>query len=218
MVDSKYATTQVQELQVINHDLLAGAMIEKLPPLWKDFKNYLKHKCKEMLLEELIVRLRIEEDNKVSEKKGRENSTIMGTNIVEDAPQNKIKKKEGFWTEKQPKQEAVQWKLLQLWESWTQIYRLSCSKEIQEEGSSKHVENPKEWWIDYGATHHVCVVREVFAIYAPIGPEETLSMGNSATVEIEGCGKIYLKMTFGKMVILNNVLHVPEIRKNLVSA
>ena len=28
-----------------------------LPPRWKDFKNYLKHKRKEMNLEELIVRL-----------------------------------------------------------------------------------------------------------------------------------------------------------------
>ncbi|XP_075074961.1 uncharacterized protein LOC142162611 [Nicotiana tabacum] len=77
MVDSKSVITQVQELQVIIHDLLAeglvineafqvAAIIEKLPPLWKDFKNYLKHKRKEMSLEDLIVRLRIEEDNKAA--------------------------------------------------------------------------------------------------------------------------------------------------------
>jgi hypothetical protein len=35
---------------------------------WKEFKNYLKHKHKEMKLEDLIVRLRIEEDNRTSEK------------------------------------------------------------------------------------------------------------------------------------------------------
>ena len=46
-----------------------AAIIEKLLSNWKDFKNYLKHKCKEMKLEDLIVRLRIEEDNRVSEKK-----------------------------------------------------------------------------------------------------------------------------------------------------
>ncbi|XP_070047385.1 uncharacterized protein [Nicotiana tomentosiformis] len=57
MVDNKSVITQVQKLQVIIHDLLTEAsMIEKLPPLWKDFKNYLKHKRKEMLLEDLIVR------------------------------------------------------------------------------------------------------------------------------------------------------------------
>nr|XP_033508143.1 uncharacterized protein LOC117273156 [Nicotiana tomentosiformis] len=99
MVDSKSVITQVQELQVIIYDLLAeglvineafqvAAMIEKLPPLWKDFKNYLKHKRRERSLEDLIVRLRIEEDNKAAEKKGRGNSTIMGANIVEDTLQN----------------------------------------------------------------------------------------------------------------------------------
>ena len=80
MVDSKTIKSQVQDLQVILHEIHAegsvlseffqvAATIEKLPPNWKDFKNYLKHKRKEMKLEDLIVRLRIEEDNRVFEKK-----------------------------------------------------------------------------------------------------------------------------------------------------
>ena len=46
-----------------------AAIIEKLPPACKDFKNYLKHKRMEMNVEELIVRLQIEEDNGHSEKR-----------------------------------------------------------------------------------------------------------------------------------------------------
>ena len=80
MVDSKTVLSQVQELQVILHEIHAegmfvsesfqvAAIIEKLPPSWKDFKNYLKHKRKEMRLEDLIVRLRIEEDIKNRESK-----------------------------------------------------------------------------------------------------------------------------------------------------
>ena len=80
MQDSKTVMIQVQEIQLIIHDLLAegmilnepfqvGAIIEKLPQSWRDFKNYLKHKRKEMKLEELIVRLRIEEDNRKSERR-----------------------------------------------------------------------------------------------------------------------------------------------------
>ncbi|KAK4399477.1 hypothetical protein Sango_1423200 [Sesamum angolense] len=80
MVDSKTVMNQVQEFQMILHDLYAegmklsesfqvATMIEKLPPLWKDFKNYLKHKRKEMGLEDLIVILRIEEDNRLFEMK-----------------------------------------------------------------------------------------------------------------------------------------------------
>ena len=74
VVDSKTVVSQVQELQMIIHDshsegmvinesFRVAAVIEKLPPGWKDFKNYLKHKRKEMSMEDLILRLRIEEDN-----------------------------------------------------------------------------------------------------------------------------------------------------------
>ena len=81
MVDSKTIASQVQELQVIIHEIhvegmvlgerfQVAAIIEKLPPAWKDFKNYLKHKQKEMSMEDLVVRLRIEEDNRRSDKKG----------------------------------------------------------------------------------------------------------------------------------------------------
>ena len=79
MVDSKTVLSQVQELQVILHEIHAegmsvsesfqvAAIIEKLPPSWKDFKNYPKHKRKEMQLEDLIVRFGIEEDNRSSER------------------------------------------------------------------------------------------------------------------------------------------------------
>ncbi|XP_076905459.1 uncharacterized protein LOC143561216 [Bidens hawaiensis] len=79
MVDSKTVISQVQELQVILHDIFAegmtlsetfqvATMIEKLPPSWVEFKNYLKHKRKEMTIDDLIVRLWIQEDNKRAQK------------------------------------------------------------------------------------------------------------------------------------------------------
>ena len=45
-----------------------AALIEKLPPGWENFKNYLKHKRKAMSLENLIARLRVEEDNRKNDK------------------------------------------------------------------------------------------------------------------------------------------------------
>ncbi|XP_076952202.1 uncharacterized protein LOC143625858 [Bidens hawaiensis] len=79
IVDSKPLTNQVQELQVILQDIhtegmtlcetfQVAAMIEKLPPSWADFKNYLKYKRKEMTMDELVVRLRSEEDNRIAQK------------------------------------------------------------------------------------------------------------------------------------------------------
>ncbi|KZV56886.1 hypothetical protein F511_15805 [Dorcoceras hygrometricum] len=91
MVYSKMMS-QVQEMQLILHDLHVEGMemnesfqvaeiIEKLPPLWKDFKNYLKHKSKEMGLEDLIVKLRIEEDNrKQSRSRGMKRPVEEGSN------------------------------------------------------------------------------------------------------------------------------------------
>jgi len=59
--------------------------VEKLLPAWRDLKNYLKHKCKELKLEDLIVRLRIEENNHKSEKRSNKNSYEFKANMVEDS-------------------------------------------------------------------------------------------------------------------------------------
>ena len=68
------APLTVQEIQVILDEIhyerafQVATIIEKIHPSWKDFKNYLKHKRKEMSIEDLIVRLRIEKNNKGSKK------------------------------------------------------------------------------------------------------------------------------------------------------
>ncbi|XP_076891628.1 uncharacterized protein LOC143543112 [Bidens hawaiensis] len=80
MIDSKTVISQVQDLQVVLHDIHAEGMslsetfqvaciIKKLPPSWVDFKNYLKHKRKDITIEDLVVCLRIEEDNKIALKR-----------------------------------------------------------------------------------------------------------------------------------------------------
>ena len=76
--------------------------------------------------------------------------------------------------------------------------------------------NPKEWWIDIGATTMYAWTRRCFP------PLNHLRLGkmclsNSATLGIKGQGKAVLKMTFGKELTLTNVLYVTEIRKNLES-
>ena len=46
--------------------------------------------------------------------------------------------------------------------------------------------NPKEWWIDTGATRHVCYDKKMFSPFEPIESGEKVFMGNSATSEIKG--------------------------------
>ena len=46
--------------------------------------------------------------------------------------------------------------------------------------------NPKEWWIDTGATCHVCYDKKMFSTFEPIETGEKVFMGNSATSNIKG--------------------------------
>ncbi|XP_019252678.1 PREDICTED: uncharacterized protein LOC109231473 [Nicotiana attenuata] len=173
MVDSESAITQVQELQVIVHDLLAegmvineafqaAAFIKNLPPMCKDFKNYLKYKRKDMTIEDLTVRLRIEENNKAAEKKSCGNSTIMGANIIEEASTNKAAECRA------PKKDKKK----------SQANMIEKNDEIDDLcvmlSECNLVGNPREWWIDSGATRDVCANKELFTYYAPAGPNETV--------------------------------------------
>ena len=77
--------------------------------------------------------------------------------------------------------------------------------------------NPRDWWIDTGATRHICSEQKLFTTIEPVTNGEKLFMGNSTTSIVEGKGKVVLKLTSGKELTLNEVLYVPDIRKNLVS-
>ncbi|XP_073120603.1 uncharacterized protein [Henckelia pumila] len=122
MIDSKSVISQVQELQVILHDIHAedmvlsetfqvAAIIEKFPPAWNDFKNYLKHKRKEMNVEELIVRLRIEEDNKSSERR-LYSPNVAKANVVEHKKISKEKRYAGRGSKLGPNKDMFKKKFL----------------------------------------------------------------------------------------------------------
>ena len=58
--------------------------------------------------------------------------------------------------------------------------------------------NPNERWIDTGASRHVCFDKKMLSTFEPIETREKVFMGNSATSDIKGQGKVVLKMTSGK--------------------
>jgi hypothetical protein len=72
-----------------------------------------------------------------------------------------------------------------------------------------------EWWMDSGGSIHVCADVFLFTSYQ-VGGTGALLMGNSSHARILGVGMIILKFTSGKTVLLNQVQHVPSIKKNLV--
>ena len=196
MVDSKTAISQVQELQVILHEMHAEGMmlsetfqvvaiIEKLPPAYKDFKNYLKHKRKEMSIEDLIIRLCIEEDNRGSEKKGAHNPSESNVNFMEHGQSSKFKKanNKGKDSKLGPKGGISKKQKFQrkCFNYGKECYKSSDCKLPKRnkpkdanmvDGITKDVfdidltvviseenlvgSNPNEWWVDIGATRHVC--------------------------------------------------------------
>ena len=80
------------------------------------------------------------------------------------------------------------------------------------------VTNSKNWVVDSGATRHICAKRDAFTSYTPVGDDEkVVYLGDSHTAQVLGKGKVVLKLTLGKTLALNDVLHVPNIRTNLVS-
>ena len=80
------------------------------------------------------------------------------------------------------------------------------------------VTNSKNWVVDSGATRHICANKDGFTSYTPVGDDEkVVYLGDSHIAQVLGKGKVMLKLTSGKTMALNNVLHVPNIRENLVS-
>ena len=222
------------------------AIIEKLPHVWKNFKNYLKHKRKEMSIEDLIIRFRIEEDKKRFKKKGAHNPGEAKANFVDHGQGSKFKKtnNKGKDSKLRPKGKISKKQKFQekCFNCGKQGHKsLNCRlpkrnkpKEANVvDGITKDVfdldlkvvisevnlvgSNSKEWWIDTSATRHVCSDKKMFSTFEPIETREKVYMGNFATSEIKGQGNVVLKMTSRNELTLTNVLYVPEIHKNLMS-
>lgn len=73
----------------------------------------------------------------------------------------------------------------------------------------------RDWWFDSGANVHVCANRSLFSNFQDSSGNVTL--GNGSSSQVIGQGQINLVMSFGKELILHNVLYIPGISKNLVS-
>ena len=74
--------------------------------------------------------------------------------------------------------------------------------------------NTKEWWINIGTTRHVCYDKQMFSTFELIEIGEKVFMRNSTTFEINGQGKVVLKMTSGKELTLTIVLYLMSLLLN----
>ena len=71
--------------------------------------------------------------------------------------------------------------------------------------------------VDSRATRHICGNKSAFTSYTTLKEgDEQVFMGDSRSTPVIGKGKVLLKQTFGTVLVLNDVFHVPDIRWNLV--
>ena len=79
------------------------------------------------------------------------------------------------------------------------------------------VSNEKNWVVDSGATWHMCANKKLFSTYKPSNDrEEVVYLRNSRIANVLRKCKVFLKLTSGKTLALNEMLYVSHIIANLV--
>nr|GFA84722.1 zinc finger, CCHC-type [Tanacetum cinerariifolium] len=199
-----------------------------LPELRKEFKHGLKHKKEGLNLVQIGSHLRIEEGLRNQELdnnlKGKNQIGSSSVNMVErdgakSSNNNKNKRKFKSDGDKfaNKKGTITCWKCKK-----TGHMKKDCRSRKGNDGAGSNGSKDPEkqqvaWWVNSGATSHVCKDLRWFQVCKSIEDGSFVKMGNIATEPIKGMGRVLLTFTSGKTLCLDNVLYVPGIRKNLVS-
>ncbi|GJS64888.1 zinc finger, CCHC-type containing protein [Tanacetum coccineum] len=80
---------------------------------------------------------------------------------------------------------------------------------------NKKDKKPLSEWYDSGS--NVCNNKDLFKTYKETEDGDEVMMGDNHTSNVIGSRNVEIQFTSGKKLTLMNVLHVPNIRKNLVS-
>ncbi|KAJ9556753.1 hypothetical protein OSB04_011367 [Centaurea solstitialis] len=264
MNDSRSVVKQVEELQILAHELdvegmglnsnfLVSAIIEKLPPTWKDFKLYLKHLTEEMTFDQLVLKLRVEEDNRKTEKDGGTsldpNANMVTGNTSKEKFNNErfLKSKGKFPAMKHgfnakhpppPYKRPFKKQTTHCWVCGKGGHKAKDCRFKRNHGNgggnggaglsnqanitdienrfirvieANMTTNNVDWWLDTGASRHICNSQSLFSTYTKVHNDEPMFMGMLLHQSVT------LKLTSGKELVLSNVFHVPEISKNLIS-
>ncbi|KAJ9553005.1 hypothetical protein OSB04_017050 [Centaurea solstitialis] len=221
MVDSRPVMEQYNELlrilgQYAQHDMKmdesisVSSIIDKLPPSWKDFKHMLKHKKEELSLVQLGSHLCIEESLRAQEtEKPKDKAvSIPSINMVKEGKFNEVKKGPN------KKVKLTCWTC-----GMTGHLKRDCRVDKNKNGASSSdggksprikihgKEDDVAWWIDSGATSHVCKDRRWFKSLEPVEDGFVLHMGNESTAPILGRGLVRLEFSSSKIIEpLNNLV------------
>ncbi|KAH9728536.1 hypothetical protein KPL70_009073 [Citrus sinensis] len=81
---------------------------------------------------------------------------------------------------------------------------------------ASNMETEGKWVLNSGCTYHMCPHKHLFSSYQPFEGGKVF-MGNNAACKVIGIGSVKLKMSDGIIRELDNVRHIPELKRNLTS-
>jgi hypothetical protein len=208
---------------------VAGCIIAKLPPSWRNFATALKHKRQEISVENLIASLEVEENARAKDttEKGEGHATA---NFVQQKGKSSGKNKGNFkhsfnkpiktttFKKKKPNRDKSDLTCF----TWGEPGHFSkdCPERADRRGKNAKTVNvvtagntdgygklfnvllvfqSPSWWIDMGANVHVCADISMFTSYHAARDSSVL-MGNGSHASIRGVGMVDLKFTSGKIV------------------
>ncbi|GJS47049.1 zinc finger, CCHC-type containing protein [Tanacetum coccineum] len=203
----------------MDESISVSSIIDKLPPSWKDFKHTLKHGKDDLSLVQLGSHLRIEESLKAQDNDKGKGKEVTGKkrDYKEQTKQRKEtgnKKNANAGGSGKGSKDHSQDQGQNLVPVWNRFIKYSVS--LISKAFYVQVD-AIAWWIDSGATTHVCKDRCWFKTYEPVEDGSVLYMGDDHFAPVHGKGSVVLEFSSGKSITLFNVLYVPKLRKNLIS-
>lgn len=129
-------------------------------------------------------------------------------------------KKECRFYKKLKIEENVESKILNIIENVSEIVAIVSPLNIGmvTECNLATIESYDDWWYDSRVTVRVCNEKTLFKDYVIAKQDEFILMGNHNKEKVHGRGVVELQFTSGKKLTLINIFHVPEMRKNMISA
>ncbi|GJU56589.1 hypothetical protein Tco_1230303 [Tanacetum coccineum] len=163
-----------------------SCIIDKLPPSWKDFKHTLKHLKEELTLVELGSHLRIEESLRVQDSDKPKCNNVAGPSVVNMVEHNNYSrdckgvnvgnKASGSGIKGLVNGSFNSLKGQNMFNKSLQVYYVTYVSEayfVQDDNVA--------WWVDSGATVHVCKDRCCFKTYESLNDGSILHMENEST-------------------------------------
>ncbi|GKV42595.1 hypothetical protein SLEP1_g49978 [Rubroshorea leprosula] len=251
MSDSKPVIDQVNELndiatecadagEPISETFQVSTIIGKLPPSWKDYQKFLKHKKRSLKVDELMKHIQIEYEARKRDGQDKSDNVnaLEGPASFSKKPNHKFKKgqkgsssmkgKNGKNLATFKKKKGACFVCGKLGHAVMQCYHRKgkkiCETNIITEDDMVAmltellvINNEEDWWLDLGATCHVTPFKSSLKTYEEMNGEKSIFMGNSSTCAVVGKGTVKLSLTYGKVLTLQDVYHIPGLRKSLIS-